>query len=615
MTNEKTLNDLKIIYNLIEQRAKEINSLYSILDDENNENFALFSELLDICKLENTKQNKIALLARVVNLREDSLVLTLEEAGFKEEEKAEILEKIYEKVSNFHTSLHVKLLNTIKEQNLLNEFYHELLFGVHKIGIALTKWQPKWNKHIIRDINSSLIKEYGSLEKALNMLEINDLLEKGDDGKLADRSYSVLEKIDGVYESKSYAEFFVNEVKEVVFKIESLVKKLQSLEDDIFNAKDAYINYLLALKNAFGAKTRLIFYWQEVDRTWMSIKTPIQIGHPLEYYEDHARKAVALEWDIRFSNPIKSDSNEVIKNIENMYKKLFLHVNKNLNTVYEKSIQNVYRTQLYIGRPFVYYAAQFNGLFSAQVVPNDEQVSHELGKKIFAYADNVLDSIKAKPFMKLSSEIFSKEFLKMERELIFKKPEIWHKVYAATTIGHEFGHILWMDEDTEALMNKSGAFKNIEEFKATTGGLVAFFQNTDKEILPFVINDTTKRAIGLISWMKTGEVEPYYCEALIHLSGLFESGILSFGEKLNIELSDENIQNLILWYKDIYAKLATHYLAKRDAKEFLDNFAVKKDGFYMPKDKMIARFVEYYFELYKAIGRDVDTSVSKKSYM
>ena len=66
-----------------------------------------------------------------------------------------------------------------------------------------------------------------------------------------------------------------------------------------------------------------------------------------------------------------------------------------------KNLEQIDRTQLYIGQPMLYYGAEFNGLFSAQVVPNDEKVSTELGKKIFAYADFVMESKKSKPVMKL----------------------------------------------------------------------------------------------------------------------------------------------------------------------------------------------------------------------
>jgi hypothetical protein len=38
-----------------------------------------------------------------------------------------------------------------------------------------------------------------------------------------------------------------------------------------------------------------------------------------------------------------------------------------------------------------------------------------------------------------------------------------------STTGHEFGHTLWLDSDTEMRMNGTGNFKNVEEWKATTG--------------------------------------------------------------------------------------------------------------------------------------------------
>lgn len=618
MKNEKYIKDLEAIYELIQKRTEDLNSMYELLNSNSNNRLMFLKELGNICQIKLTKQNKVALLLRVINLREDSLVQVLENENNTKEQIDIKLQKVYEFVSDFHIKLHKELIDNIKERNLLNDFYQTLLQGFHEVGIALTKWQPKWTNHIINTINPKLLDKFKTNEAVMDYLAKNNLLEKNSDGSIADRSYSVLVEDSGSFKSLPYASFFVDEVKEVVDKLQNLISSLQDKEDDIFNAKEEYISYFKALADAFSETdlSKLIQKWQDVDFAWMSIQTPIQTAHPLEYYEDHFRKAVALEWDIRLSNPQNIGAKETQQNIELMYKNIFTKVNGRLDEIYEKSIKNVYKTSLFIGRPLLYYAAQFNGLFSAQVVPNDEFVSHKEGKKIFAYADNVYDSIKAKPLMKISSVVFDKKFLKKERELTFKKPLLWHKVYEITTIGHEFGHILWMDEDTETIMNKSGVFKNIEEFKATTGGLIAFFENPDSQALEYVINDTLKRAIGLIGWMKTKEVEPYYAEALIHLSGLFETGVLSFGDdKLEISTKSEDINRLISWYYATYEALAKHYLAKKDAKEFLDIFTIKQDDVYMPKEKSVARFVEYYYELYKTIGRDVDEDDKKENYM
>jgi len=181
-----------------------------------------------------------------------------------------------------------------------------------------------------------------------------------------------------------------------------------------------------------------------------------------------------------------------------------------------KNLTQVDGTQLYIGQPILYYAAEFNGLFSAQVVPNDEQVSAELGKKIFAYADFVMESKKSKPIMKLSVETMGKAFVEKQKTLVDNDPKLWQELYDISTVGHEYGHILWIDSDTETKMNSTGQFKNIEEFKATSGGLMAFFHNEKEELKNHIVDDLVSRAVGLMAWREVGEVLPYYCEGLIH---------------------------------------------------------------------------------------------------
>ncbi len=355
----------------------------------------------------------------------------------------------------------------------------------------------------------------------------------------------------------------------------------------------------------------------------MKITTPIQIGHPLEYYEDHFRKAVALEWDIRLVNPSIQNNNQRVEKIKAMFSELFETIKQNNDekSIYDFSLKSLDKVQLYLGRPALFFGAEFNGLFSAQVVPNDEVVSAKEGKKIFAFSDEILQGQRAKPFLRLSKEIFGQKFLTNERNFLFQEDKKWHQVYDITTIGHEFGHILWCDDETESVMNKSGNFKNIEEFKATTGGLVSFFmdkQSDEKELEEFVISDTIKRAVSLIGWMEVDEVQPYYCEGLIHLTGLFETNTLVWDEanlKLTINLENENLSSLKQWYIDTYKKLSIHYLNKKDATLFLKEYAVKKEKYFSPTNPTIDNFVQYYFNRYKEIGQELDTSDKKENYI
>jgi len=427
--------------------------------------------------------------------------------------------------------------------------------------------------------------------KVIEFLKENNLLDNYE-GETSDRCYSVLLKSDrGKYCVRSYYDVFNEEIEEAVRAIDELIVNLEDFDNEY---KIEWILYFNAIKTALLEKkpNEAIKKWANVDKIWMDIKSPIQVGHPLEYYEDKYRKAVALELDVRIQNPkLKS---EVKENIIKMYKKYCSD-----NNLLDTALKNIDKTQIYISSPALFYGAEFNGLFSAQVVPNDEKVSNEKGKKIFAFVDKVYEDIKARPKMALSYEILGKSFMdRFYKDLEDKEKFV--KVYDITTIGHEFGHILWVDVDSESKMNASGMFKNVEEFKATTGGLMAFFENEEDELKEAILDDIIKRAVGLIAWMEVDEVLPYYIEGLIHLSGLFENGIISFNGK-NLEYDYSNYEKLKNWYKNTYLNLANVYVKKEDAKKFLDKF-IYKDKNYYPLNKKTDEFVRYYYKRYQEIG-------------
>ena len=579
---------LEAAYEVVRKRDERINGYFKKCPEDIRE---LFEAILRELGLEVSEENLLALKKRFFHLREDSIINLLRKGNFSKEEIQEIQLDLYELTKNFWLKEHEKLIDELAP--FVGPFYAEILRGVHKIGIAFSKWQPHWTKHIIHTVNEELSLEFaGDEAKVMAFLLENDLLDTGYGDEVAERCYSVLLKTpSGKYIVKCYAEVFEEEVDEAVRAIDELIVNLENLEDEY---KLQWILYFNALKTALLEKNRseTLKRWAAVDKIWMEIKSPIQVGHPLEYYEDKYRKAVALELDVRIKNPkLKS---EVKDNIVKMYKN-YCKDEKLLNT----ALGNIEKTQLYISTPATFYGAEFNGLFSAQVVPNDEKVSLEMGKKIFAFVDKVYEDIKARPKMALSYEILGKEFMdRFYKDLEDKEKFV--KVYDVTTIGHEFGHILWVDESSESVMNKSGMFKNIEEFKATTGGLMAFFENEDDELIDAILDDTIKRAVGLIAWMEVDEVLPYYIEGLIHLTGLFESGVIKFNGK-NLEYDYSKYNELKKWYKNTYLELADTYVKKEDAKKFLDKF-VYKDKNYFPINKNADNFVKYYYQRYKEIG-------------
>ncbi len=618
----KFFEDLEQVYQIIKRNHKEISTYYDILGSNDNlEKVEFINTFLEKIGLEINSETQMSAISRLVSLRDDSLSQSLKKAGFSEDEIIERKEEAYLWVAEFHLKVHQNLVETIEEKRLLTPFYRAIFKGVHEVGLTFSSWQSSWTAHIINGVNRDLYRLFeGDEEKIFEMLNTNELHDSGHDGGKGDRSYSVLVKQeDGSFKSLPYSEAFENEVTESLLALANFKNRLLELKDEVFDQKEAHINYLQSIIEALAEKDTnlLIPKWADVDRKWMKITAPLQIGHPLEYYEDHYKKAVALEWDLRIVNP-SSHAGDVKDDIKSMYNEIFSHVENHVNksrTIYERSLKNADRVQLYLGRPALYYGAEFCGLFSAQVVPNDEVITKEEGKKIFAFADNVLDGTRAKPFMKIQKEIFDEDFLNKNREVIFKKPDIWHEVYNITTIGHEYGHILWLDNDTETIMNEAGNFKNIEEFKATTGGLVAFFLNEKEELKYHILSDVVKRAIGLIAWKETGEVEPYYCEGLIHLSGLFETGVLKFGKKLEIDMSDEAYERIKEWYIKTYEELAIHYLSKQSASEFLFKYAKKEGKYFMPIDDGVRYFVNYYWNLHQDMGQIIDDSGDKEAWI
>ena len=52
-----------------------------------------------------------------------------------------------------------------------------------------------------------------------------------------------------------------------------------------------------------------------------------------------------------------------------------------------------------------------------------------------------------------------------------------------------------------------------------------------------------------------------------------------------------------------------------ESQEFLNNYATKKEKYFMPNDENINSFVKYYFKRYQEIGQELDTVDKKENYI
>lgn len=621
----------------LEQNIKEILELYKNIqsgihdllkwvknDSEPNE---ILDEFLNFVWLENSEETRYTAYSRIVNLNEEPLLLYIDKMGLSDEYKFKMLDLAYDFVCNFYSEIQAMIITVIQSKKLLTPFYLEIFKWVANVWLAFNELFLPWKNHIINWVNKDLENEFqNDTDKIINFLNENNLFDLWHNWKIADRSYSALVKEEWKYKSKAYFEVFKNEITTIVDELSFFIENLSELEDNIYNAKEYYINYLKAIKEAFlETNTNLLLEkWAKVDEAWMLIRTPFQIGHPLEFYEDKYRKAVAPEWDLRIQNAIFESNIEkgVIKMHEYFYDEFW---RDKYQSSYKFSLDNTKRVQLYLSTPILYYSSEFTWLFSAQVVPNDEVISQAFWKKIFAYPKMILENKRKTPFMKIDSIIFDETFLSNYKNILFWEDNIFYKIYDITTIGHEYWHNLWLDIDTQTLMNyKTWVFKNIEEFKATTWGLVMYFLNEEiaSDLKEKIIIDHIYRCIKLLKYREVNEIEPYYCESLIHLQILFESWILLLNNKnksiykeewvdekyiINLCFNDETYKKLKEVYITHYKKLIKNYLNKIDAWEFLKDYTIKQELYYLPKSEQIRDFVEYYYWVYKDIWNEMES--------
>jgi hypothetical protein len=90
--------------------------------------------------------------------------------------------------------------------------------------------------------------------------------------------------------------------------------------------------------------------------------------------------------------------------------------------------------------------------------------------------------------------IFSEDIIAKRKEST-NSAGVFYALQDIVMTGHEYGHTLWRDSQSDTEMNISGNLKNIEEWKATTSGLMAFFDNPNQDLKENVVIDIIMIAV------------------------------------------------------------------------------------------------------------------------
>ncbi|WP_305862819.1 invasion protein CiaB [Helicobacter cholecystus] len=565
-------------YALREQN--KLNELYEAIKGEDREELRGLREKLG---LKRDAKVDFALCERIINLRVTPILQILKQEGRGDlrKEKREMIEY----VSVLYARRFEKMIAFAK--GILSEFEYELIKGVHQVGLGFNEWFIEWNDVLIEGINAQ---KFTQVEQ--DMLRAST--DKAQGEVSGEKSYSIAQITQGEVEVIPYALAFAPQIQKITHALQNL---LLALSPHSHPQKEQYLHYFKKLIASLNAKENLIQSWRQTDLAWLMIKAPLQVVHPFEYYEDIYRHSVAPEWDIRLKNPQEQSQKQTKIRVKEMFQTLSDQLNAS-ETLKLEVLQRLEQTQFFDSLPLAFYGSLNNGLFSAQVIPNDEGMN----KKIFAYTSRIWYSLKSKPKTRLEQEIFPEYFLSQYYADLGNE-ELWKSIYDISTNGHEYGHILWVDESSERIMNKRGEFKNIEEFKATCGGLVAYFMSKEKNLSEGLLREHIKRSVGLLAYRDNLEVLPYYCEALFHLSGAFECGVLCF-KAGKLEIFENKSAQYWEWMRRIYIQLVSHYLQKREAGEFLYQFLSKEEGIYLPLQTQTKEFVKFYYERYLKIGQE-----------
>ena len=245
-------NDIQKIYDFISTQKDEINKLYEYLEQKQDDKLSIVNDFATHLNIPLSDDMKLALITRLVGLRDDSLVQVLKQLDFNENQIIDLQEKAYQFAKDYWLEIHQKRVDFIVSNNLLTPFYQEIFKGVYNVGVQMSKWQTSWTKMIINGVNKDLLEKFDNdNEKVMSYLEENDLFDKGHDGLIADRSYSMLTKEKDGYKSSAYLSAFKQEVTDVVDALEEFITNIMEHEDDIYNQKWEYYNYLLSIIAAF----------------------------------------------------------------------------------------------------------------------------------------------------------------------------------------------------------------------------------------------------------------------------------------------------------------------------------------------------------------------------
>ena len=106
MTKQNFIDDLQKIYDFLDEEKAKTNELLKFLENKEFEKLKLIDDFAKDLDLKMSEDLRFALVTRLVNLRDDSLVQVLKKLEKSEKEIIEIQEKAYQFVKKYWHEKH-----------------------------------------------------------------------------------------------------------------------------------------------------------------------------------------------------------------------------------------------------------------------------------------------------------------------------------------------------------------------------------------------------------------------------------------------------------------------------------------------------------------------------
>ena len=113
MTKNQFIYDLQKIYDYLDNEKAKTNELLKFLENKEFEKLKLIDDFAKDLDLKMSDDLRFALVTRLVNLRDDSLVQVLKKLEKSEKEIIEIQEKAYQFVKKYWHEKHKNLIDFI----------------------------------------------------------------------------------------------------------------------------------------------------------------------------------------------------------------------------------------------------------------------------------------------------------------------------------------------------------------------------------------------------------------------------------------------------------------------------------------------------------------------